>query len=255
MLATERSLYIKSQLNKKGILSIKEIAAELGVSDATVRRDVDKLEKEGALVRINGGIANADTLEGNDVPSIIELSMKEKTSLNQDSKDRIAERAAGLIRDGECIFIDGGTTLIPLFRLLLEKPVHIVTNNILSLSLVQKKHVADLFVIGGSLIPQYGMCIGISAQRMTSSFHYNRAFFSCTGITVDNGTVYTSEIDTPAVKHEAIVNSDHSYLLADHSKIGLRGFYQWTSLDKFEAIITDSRADEVLSDPRFLVAD
>ncbi|MBQ9614266.1 MAG: DeoR/GlpR transcriptional regulator [Lachnospiraceae bacterium] len=253
MLATERSLYIKSQLNKKGILSIKEIAAELGVSDATVRRDVDKLEKEGALVRINGGIANADTLEGNDSPSIIELSMKEKTSLNQDSKDRIAKKAAELIQPGEYVFIDGGTTLIPLFRILLEKPVHIVTNNILSLSLVQKKHVADLFVIGGSLIPQYGMCIGISAQKMVRSFHYNRAFFSCTGITVENGIVYTSEIDTPDVKHEALENSDHAYLLADYSKIGLRGFYQWTTIDHFESVITDSKEPAVQNSHKFIV--
>ena len=160
-LAAERIIYITSQLNEHGIVRLKDMAKELNVSEATIRRDVDKLEKKGILVKVKGGVANAGTMEALDlledeVADTVEYSMKEKQSVNKKYKIAVAQYAASLVKDGECIYVDGGTSLSPLTECLLKRPVQIVTNSVLSLHNTSNA-VAKVFVVGGALINQYGM--------------------------------------------------------------------------------------------------
>ena len=125
-LAAERIIYITSQLNEHGIVRLKDMAKDLNVSEATIRRDVDKLEKRGILVKVKGGVANTGTMEALDfledeLADTVEYSMKEKQSVNKKYKMAVAQYAAGLVKDGECVYIDGGTSLSPLMEYLLKR--------------------------------------------------------------------------------------------------------------------------------------
>jgi len=237
MLAAERALYIIDKLNKRGILSLKEAIEELGVSESTIRRDFEKLEQKGVLVRINGGVAMEETLSfsiNNSVDSF-ELTMDQKRSLNKGSKEKVAKFAANQVKDGEDIYLDGGTTLVPLFKILVQRPVRIVTNSVLSLKKIIKP-VASIHLLGGFYLPAYGMCIGPNTSAFLEKFQFDKAFFGCTSINLKNRFCYCAETDTLAIKQMAMKLATASYLLINSSKLSMIGLYHWASLDSFEAI-------------------
>ena len=100
MLASERTRYIISQLHSKGIINLKDIAKELNISEATVRRDFEKLENEGKLTRVTGGAKLNEHGEEAPVINSAELTMRAKKNLNYDAKLRVARRACDYIEDG-----------------------------------------------------------------------------------------------------------------------------------------------------------
>ena len=162
--------------------------------------------------------------------------MKEKQSVNKKYKIAVAQYAASLVKDGECIYVDGGTSLSPLTECLLKRPVQIVTNSVLSLHNTSNA-VAKVFVVGGALINQYGMCVGPAAQATLKEFHFNRAFLGCTAVSFSEGYCYTTEMDTAAIKQDAMQAADESYLLLDSSKLNAHGFCRMARLDSFAAIL------------------
>jgi len=237
MLAAERALYIINKLNERGILSLKDAVRELGVSESTIRRDFEKLEQKGVLVRVNGGVAIEETLAfSNENPAdSFELTMDQKQTLNKESKDKVARFAASQIKDGEDIYLDGGTTLAPLFEILVNRPVRIVTNSVLSLNKIIKP-VASIHLLGGIFLPAYGMCIGPNTSSFLEKFQFDKAFFGCSSVNLKNGFCYCAETDTPAIKQTAMKHAMASYLLINSSKLSMIGFHQWANLDSFEAI-------------------
>ena len=146
MLAFTRRTFILEALDKKGVVSLKETAKELGVAEITVRRDFEKLEAEGKLKRIQGGAATLDDPDG------AELTMSRKLPQHITAKEKVALAAASLVQDGESIFIDGGTTMIPLASDLCKRRIRIVTHNTMLLSRM-KNPVAQIILIGGEYMP------------------------------------------------------------------------------------------------------
>ena len=104
MIASERRLYIRRSLEEKGIISLKEIARELNIAEITVRRDFEKMEEDGLLKRVQGGAMLEDVTE------TAELTMERKGTINNAAKAIVAEYAAGLVKNGDCVFIDAGTS-------------------------------------------------------------------------------------------------------------------------------------------------
>ena len=103
MLKKERLQWILEKINVKGVITVNDIIKELGVSDMTVRRDLDELDKEGLLIRIHGGAQSIDTPK---VKPKYEKSNSEKQELQIEEKRAIAKFASQLIQDGETVFID-----------------------------------------------------------------------------------------------------------------------------------------------------
>ena len=236
MLASERTRYIISQLNKKGIINLKDVAKELGISEATVRRDFEKLENEGKLKRVTGGAKLNDSVEesSNDA----ELTMRAKRSLNYDGKLRVARKACEYVRDGECVFVDGGTSAAALAGFLEKRSVKIVTHSELFVRAMNNP-TADIVLIGGTYLTHYAMSVGTLTQQCLSQFHFDRVFISCTCADLDEGIAYTNELDTLAIKNIAKQNGDHSYLLLDSGKINRRSFCKLETLSNFVRVICD----------------
>ena len=108
MIAYERRKFILQTLSSKGVVSLKELALKLDTSEITIRRDIEKLEAEGKLRRVQGGAASLEEAEE------AELTMKQRLPIRMDVKSRIAAFAASRVQNGETVFLDAGTTMVPL---------------------------------------------------------------------------------------------------------------------------------------------
>ncbi len=183
MLASERTRYIISQLHKKGIINLKDVARELDISEATVRRDFEKLENEGKLNRVTGG---ATLIDGQGEDSLVELTVRSKKDVNYDGKLRVARRMSEYIQDGDCVFIDGGTSTAALAQFIEKRPIRIVTHSELLVRSLNNP-TADIILIGGNYLPHYSMSVGILTQQMIQTFHFDKAVISCTGVDITDG--------------------------------------------------------------------
>lgn len=233
MLSTERKMYLVDRLDKEGTLHVKEVAQQLAISETTIRRDLMELEREGKLKRVHGGAVRYD------VDRILsenrEVLMRERLQINTGIKSRIALQACESIQDGECLFLDGGTSIVPMIDYLWNRPVKIVTHNHL---IIQKLHepVAQVIVIGGDFNSKYTMSEGPVAQNMLGLYNFDRAFIGCAGVDVESGQCYTAEMATRELKEIAIRNSNHKYLLIDDSKLFVKGFCKFTNTDVFDRV-------------------
>lgn len=243
MIASERRRHIIKVLNEKGIVNLKDIATQLNISEATVRRDFEKLEKDGRLKRVLGGATLVDNLFYSSDSA--ELTMKEKmlSNINMDKKNQVAKYASQYVKDGDCVFIDGGTTLVPLIDYLACKKIKIVTYNHLIISKI-KNPIAEIFIVGGVYLPYYSMSVGPIAQDVLMHFHFDHAFIGCAGIDLSENIAYTTEIESLTMKNIAMKNTKHSYLLIDSTKFEARGFYKFNSLDSFDYVICNNFSND-----------
>ncbi len=230
MLANDRKIWINTQLEKKNSITLQEICDGIHASSATVRRDLEEMETNHLLKRVHGGAvsihSDAILYERN------ELSSAQKKQIRMDEKDRLCKAAAALVEDGDCVFIDGGTTFIPLVNALRGKHIQIVTNS----DLIRQDNDSTISIIalGGLSLSRYQMNVGPITIETMKQFSFDKAFIGCAGIDIKKDAAYTAETDSAQIKKEAMHQSIASYLLADSSKIGTRGFYQFCHLKDFD---------------------
>lgn len=232
MIASQRRKTILQALSARGIISLKDMAAELGVAEITVRRDVEKLEQEGRLKRVQGGAASLEEPEG------AELTMHQKRSVHAGEKEIVAQYAAALVQDGESVFLDGGTTIVPLAALLLKRRVNIITYNTLFLTL-NANPLAQIFLVGGEFLPYYGMNVGLMAQDVLRQLYFDKAFFGCAGMDLEQRAVCSTEMQSLAMKRIALEQTDHRFLLMDSSKFSSKGLMRVCEISRFDAVICD----------------
>lgn len=235
MLASERFEKIVEIVNQKGFISTKELSVAMKVTETTIRRDCEELEKQGLLLRVHGGAKSVR-------PKVILSTKDEKTMKERKEffyeKDRVCKKAATLIKDGDCIFLDGGTSIVPILPYIKDKKIKIVTHSHLIVDAFSSTE-SELFVIGGRYIPEYAMTVGPITISELDRFNFDLAFLSCAGIDLDRKLVYTAEMDTMAVKQKAMSLSTQKYLLIDSSKLSIKGFCSFIGSDDFDAIICD----------------
>lgn len=247
MIAPERRKFILSSLNTRGVVSLKELAGELGVAEITVRRDIEKLELEGKLKRVQGGAASLEESDG------AELTMKQKMPIHASEKEIVAGYAAGLVQDGDSVFLDGGTTIVPLANILMQRRINIVTYNTMFLAR-NLNPVAQVFLIGGEYLPYYGMNVGLIAQDLLRQFFFDKAFFGCAGVDLDHQAVCSTEMQSLAMKRIALEQATHNYLLMDSSKFSAKGLMRVCDVSRFDAIVCDRYTGRPGQRPENLIA-
>ena len=234
MIAVERYEKIVELVNVRGTISTKELALTFGVTEKTIRLDCEDLEKQGLLVRVHGGVKS---LKNNHVLSNKdEKNMSERANVYNQEKDIVCKYAACLIKDGDCIFLDGGSTIVPLLKYIKGKRVKIVTHSSLIITSFNDTE-AELFSIGGKYIPEYNMSVGPITLSDLERFNFDFAFLSCAGLDIDQKLVYTAEMETKAVKQKAMHRANKKYLLIDSSKLFIKGFCSFIKSDDFDGIL------------------
>ena len=237
MFAVERQKKIIESLKNDGSVLVSKLSLELGVTEETVRRDLEKLEKQEALVRTHGGAIPVD--ESNH-----EMSLEKRKHLNANAKERLAKEAVKHILPGDTVFLDASTTTFYMARELKNlKDITIVTNSIRVISELAGH--TNLKVIGvGGLVSNNQSFVGTLANNYINENCYaNKVFFSSRGVTV-KGDILDSNEQEWAVKQSMINNSDKKFYLCDKSKIGRIGFAKLAEFSDIDYFISEKGLSE-----------
>lgn len=232
MLKEERLKRIIELLSKTGTIKVTDIMAELSISDMTVRRDLDELEKQGKLQRVHGG-ARLEEFYLHE-----ELTHSEKTILNRDAKQKIAGKAAQLIEEGETIFIGPGTTCELLATKIHTKNLRIVTNCLpVFQTLMKEQKERKVYLLGGEMRTITQAFFGEITNKNLQDMHFHKVFFSCNGLNKQD--VMTSTIEEGQTQRIALDNSISRYLLIDSSKIGKTDFAVYYQLQDITQVVVN----------------
>ncbi len=210
------------------------MAAALGVSVATVRRDLDVLATQGLVSRTHGG---AVLLEHS---TAYERLYSEKSSLFQDEKRRIGQAAARMVADGETVILDTGSTTFQVARHLVHhKHLTIITNDLLIAALVEFDPTTQVVVTGGTRRSGFGALVGDIAEDLLRNVRVNKVFLSADAVHLEHG-VSNATFAEAATKRAMIEAGREVILVVDHSKFGGVALAKVTGLERIHHIITDS---------------
>lgn len=238
MIPAQRQEKVLEFLKENGAASISALSSLLGVSEATIRRDLEELSKRSLVVRTHGGATYKDRTEG----TLFEPGYDFRIHTNIEEKRRIAFKAAGLIGDGQSIILDSGSTTLELVKYLKNRNrLNVVTNDVrIAIELVNAKSV-QVMVSGGVLREGLYTLIGPHAELLLDNISVDFTFMGAYAVS-EFGATTTSPFQVP-VKRKMIKAARKVILLADHSKFGKRLFTRICSLGEIDEIITDNKLD------------
>jgi DeoR/GlpR family transcriptional regulator of sugar metabolism len=235
MLATERHHQILKSLSEHGAVRTKDIATSLQVTDETIRKDFETLEKQGFLVRTHGGALPPKRV-------IRDLSLNERQLMNREAKNAIAKAASKRIQPNETIFIDASSTALSLTQYLPDFPMTVVTNShdVIS-ALGQHEHI-DLVCTGGLYEMRSRSFIGLAAEKTLLRYNIHRMFFSGNGLDLTRG-ISEGNSRQAAFKEHVIQASEDVCFLADETKIGRCSAFFFAECQQLSTLITTVKAD------------
>ncbi len=239
MLQRERYERILAKLKKKHAVKVASLAKELGISESTIRRDINELEQMGKLKRVFGGAVpvSSDMLFG-------ETDITSRAQLQVEEKDRIAAYAATMINESDFVFLDAGTTTERMIDYLDKKNVTYVTNGLgHAKKMIQRGF--NVYMIGGLLRPSTEAAVGTAAIEAIRQYNFTKCFMGTNGIDPERGFT-TPDIGEAAIKSAAMKQSYVSFVLADHTKFGLISSITFAQLDD-ACILTDKIEEEQYS--------
>ena len=149
------------RLRAGGVVSVEDLARDLDVSAATIRRDLQQLDRAGVLTRVHGGAHLSGHGSGDGEP---ERPFAEVAASHAADKDRVARKAAGTVRDGEVLLLDIGTTTMMLARHLRGRPVTVMTSSLAVVDVLRDDEQVELVVLGGVLRRHYLSLVGVLTQ-------------------------------------------------------------------------------------------
>jgi DeoR/GlpR family transcriptional regulator of sugar metabolism len=234
-LAPRRWDNLRSLIRDRGVIRIEDLCRELKVSPATVRRDLDQLEQSGAIRRVHGGAVSVES-------RLDEPVFAAKASLAAREKRGIAEAALALIEPGDTIYLDGGTTVLELARLLRERTNLTVVTNSLQAAHELAGRGPRLILIGGELRRLSQTVVGPMTRLVLQELHLDKAFMGTIGFTLKEGLT-TTDPGEAFTKEMVMSRSRQVFVLADSSKAGKLSFARAGGWDKVHALITDKQVD------------
>lgn len=240
MLAAERQEYIVRVVNERGSARVSELAELCGVTEETIRRDLDRLEEDGRLKRSHGGAVSLRDSDAAGGQQEIPYYVREIT--HAEEKRRIAEEAAHHIRPGERILLDGSSTAWYVARILPDMPLTVLTNSVRVAAELGGKEKIEVLTTGGLMSHRSLSFVGPLAERALDDFHIEKAFLSCKGIHPERGISESTGLQAE-IKRKMAAIADHVYLLADASKFGVQAFARALDLGAVKTIITDRGLD------------
>ena len=232
MLAAERQQIILSLLEDRGTVRTVDLAQEFGVTDETIRRDLQSLTETHAFKRIHGG---ASSLTGR--PRL--QSFNERQILNVDCKNAIANKARSLIEPGKTYAFDSSTTAFALVSTLPDLPYRIVTNSFAVLESVTHLQEVEIISVGGRYHPKTHTFVGGETLDVLRRHNIHTAFVSCVGFDPIRGASEGFE-QQATFKTRLVQFAENVVLLVDSSKLNERSEYFFADPTEITEIIHDS---------------
>lgn len=236
MLAEQRMDSILAALEQQRAVSVAQLCEVTGASEATIRRDLTVLARQGKLNKVHGGAV----LIGEEFRSE-ELDMETKRQLCMEEKKRIAQHAAGLIGDEDVVYLDSGSTVVLMADYIQAQRALFLTNSIECASKLTRRGLRT-YVLGGMLKSGTVAIVGTEALLSLKRYNFTKAFLGTNGITINRGFT-TPDPEEAAVKALAADHAQTVYVLADASKFGTITAAEMFPLEDAR-IITDHLPDQ-----------
>ena len=237
MLTSQRKQHILDVLRRDGQVIAKQLSQELGLSEDTIRRDLRELAQEGQLQRVHGGALPAS-------PAVVDFAGREELAV--DAKRAIGKAAAQLIKEGQVIFVDGGTTAVQLVRHLPRGlRATVVTHSArIAVELVDHPTI-EVILIGGRLFKHSIVSVGAVALEAIGHIRADVYFMGVTGIHPEAG-LSTGDLEEAYVKQAFCKRAAETYVLASHEKLGAASQYVVVALTEVTGLIVDGSTSEEL---------
>lgn len=227
-----RQQQMLEHFSQEGELRLAVLKETYQVTEMTIRRDLEKLEETGAIKRTFGGAI----FVGKDI------ALQERAGILTEEKTKIGRHAAALIRAGESVFIDGGTTTYQIARFLTPGMNITVVTNALNIAVELSGKQIPVLMTGGMLLEATNSLVGpISAQSL-SGMAFDRVFLGATGVNIEHG-FSNSNIYEAEIKQIAIRQATETNIVLDHTKFGSKVLISFASLSDVQRIVTDRLPD------------
>lgn len=233
----ERRRTILSLLSRDGNVHVAQISKQLGVSEVTIRKDLEFLEQEGLLERTHGGAIP--------IQSAIFNFTGTRTS-NAEAKTRLAEAAASLIQNNDTLLLNDGSSnyfiAMELARTAAEKNLRVLTNSLNIASTLAGKGDIQSILLGGILNARHTFTYGSDVLKQMEYYRADKLFLSVDGVDVKGG-VTTRYAEDATLLQMMIERSRQVIIVADYSKIGYEGFFRIIPLSAMDTLITNRNAN------------
>ena len=231
-LRVSRLTQIQQMLETDDVVTIGQLVERLGVSEATVRRDLDALQRSGVIRRTHGGAISAP---------LHELPYPVRGARCVEEKRAIARAAASLVNEGDTLFVGGGSTTLHLAAQLLDANVTVVTNSLPVATELSRGRRGQVIVIGGTLRTPEQSMVGPRAVEAICSYRARIAFLGAPALDGQHGL--TADGDVEAATDLAFIdNAQRAVVLADHTKIGRVSTTHVVPLTAIDMVVTDTGA-------------
>lgn len=233
MLSKDREKYIMDFLKEKQTVKVSFLSKQLQVTPETIRRDLEKLENKGEIVRIHGGAMINQT-------NIQETNFLYRESINIEEKKQIAIQACEFINEDDFIALDVSTTNTEIAKQLLDhfEKLTILTNSLIIASILNQNSRFEIFMPGGKLRNSELCIVGNSAIEYINQFHIDTFFMSISGISLENGLMDYGHGEYE-VKKAMYHNAHNIFVVADHTKFESTSMLRVGDINKITGIITD----------------
>ncbi|WAM34489.1 DeoR/GlpR family DNA-binding transcription regulator [Caldicellulosiruptor morganii] len=233
MLAIERRQKIMAMLNENKSVLVPELAKLFNVTEETIRRDLEKLEKEGFLKRTYGGAVLVENYN-------VDIPFEFRNVTNIEGKKQIALTLIKYIEDGDTLVMDSSTSALQVAKLLkTKKKITVITN---SEQIINELKVFEdnikVISTGGTLRNRSLSLVGPIAENTLKSLNANKAIISCKGFDIEKGFTESNELEAQ-VKKIMIEIADQVFMIADHTKMNKTALVNIATLDDVDFIFTD----------------
>lgn len=237
MFALERQKIILDQLKENGAVLVSKLSQELGVTEETVRRDLEKLESQELLLRTHGGAIPLENTK-------MELSLEKRKHTNTEVKEQLASEAIKFVVPGDTIFLDASTTTFYLAKELKNlKNVTVITNSLRVIHELADCDNLKVVAVGGHVSNNQSLIGNLAEQNINHYFFADKMFFSSRGLTKNGGILESNEQEF-SIKAKMLKNSKEKFYLCDSSKLERIGFAKLAQLEEIDTVISNAEFDD-----------
>lgn len=231
MLAETRRRHLLELVQRHGFATLEELVKALGVSESTIRRDLEALDQAGEVQRTHGGAVCVGEVRA--MPAF-----DDRATDMASEKRAIGQVTAALVADGETVLLDGGTTTLEVARALAGRPIQVVTNSLPIANLLAASKETDLILIGGYVYPRTGVALGPLSVATMQGIRVRRAVMGAGGIVADG--VFNSNSLLVESERQMMRCAQEVLVVADHSKFGRLALTRLCGLDEIQGLVVDS---------------
>lgn len=233
MLVEERRKKVLELVKGRGFVALTDLANELHTSESTLRRDLEFWDQQGQLKRTHGGARPVESGSPDGLPAL-----EDRVATAVVEKRLIAQAMSQRIADGTSILLDGGTTTLELARLLVGRPMQVVTNSLPIATLLSQSREPDVILLGGFVYPRTGVALGPTTVEQLKNTHVTQAILSCHGVTAQG--LFNHNQLLVETQRAMLRSAEQSFVLADHTKLNRTALNQLCPLDGISTLIVDA---------------